>query len=252
MHRHVISCTVWRIQCSDGVVSACHSKIYVGAVGNMIVGIACVMTFGICCGIGVDINPISQVVPFLLLGVGVDDMFVIVRTLERIPNHLSTPDRIEQTFRKCGGAIAVTSFTDGLAFLVGATIKFPAMRCFCINAGVGVLLLFILQLTFMAATLALSDQAAKGNPTREFRFFNRLRDLVSGPMVEQVRAGRCTRQHHPASYHHTNTEQFAGPRSRQASSEEEEELPSSFVRDLFAKRLAPFLRDGSGDPCTPL
>ena len=54
-----------------------HSKIFVGAVGNMTVGIAAVMTFGICCGLGVDITPISQVVPFLLLGVGVDDMFVM-------------------------------------------------------------------------------------------------------------------------------------------------------------------------------
>ena len=102
-----------------------HSKIFVGMCGNCVVGIATVMTFGISCGMGVIVTPISQVVPFLLLGIGVDDMFVIVRTLERMPLSLSTEERIQRTFRECGGAIAVTSCTDALAFLVGATIKFP-------------------------------------------------------------------------------------------------------------------------------
>lgn len=161
-----------------------HSKIYVGMVGNCAVGIATVMTFGICCGLGVVVTPISQVVPFLLLGIGVDDMFVIVRTLERIPLSLSTEDRIERTYRECGGAIAVTSATDALAFLVGATIKFPAMRAFCINAGIGVILTFILQLTFMAATLALTDRGIKGNPTDCDARCIRFRDKIEGPMEE--------------------------------------------------------------------
>lgn len=194
-----------------------HSKIFVGAVGNMIVGIAAVMTFGICCGLGVDITPISQVVPFLLLGVGVDDMFVIVRTLERIDPKLPTADRIELAFRRCGGAIAVTSFTDGLAFLVGSTIKFPAMSAFCINAGVGVLLLFVLQLTFMAATLAMSDQAMKGNPSYEHRMLARLRDKIEGPMDEATAQATV----------------------------DIDEMPSSFVRDCFANYLAPFVEHGS-------
>ena len=37
------------------------------------------------------------------------------------------------------------SITDAVAFLVGATIKFPAMQAFCINAGVGVAVNFFLQ-----------------------------------------------------------------------------------------------------------
>eukprot|EP01052_Picozoa_sp_SAG31_P003243 SAG31_NODE_123_length_23712_cov_41.426291_13_plen_122_part_00 len=54
-------------------------------------------------------------------------MFVIVRTLEQIPVSLTTKERIRFAYRRCGGAIAVTSFTDALAFATGATIKFPAM-----------------------------------------------------------------------------------------------------------------------------
>jgi predicted RND superfamily exporter protein len=206
-----------------------HSKIFIGMVGNMIVGIGCVTTFGLCCGLGVSITPISQVVPFLMLGIGVDDMFVIVRTLERIPTNLPTADRIELAYRKCGGAIAVTSFTDGLAFLVGATIKFPAMRAFCINAGVGVLIIFTLQLTFMAACLSLSDQAMKGNPTREYRFLNWFRDKIMMDKILDAILGASTA---PANIPLDDASV-------------EEAMPSSFVRNLFEKRLGPFVLYGS-------
>ena len=198
-----------------------HSKIYVGMVGNCAVGISTVMTFGICCGLGVVVTPISQVVPFLLLGIGVDDMFVIVRTLERVPLTLSTEDRIERTYRECGGAIAVTSATDALAFLVGATIKFPAMRAFCINAGIGVILTFILQLTFMAATLALTDRGIKGNPTECDARCIRIRDRIEGPMETPD----------------------AGMDSGLAS--EVAKPASSFVQNLMERTLAPFVAHGS-------
>ena len=54
------------------------------------------------------------------------------------------------------------SITDAVAFLVGATIKFPAMQAFCINAGVGVAVNFFLQVNdvILCATCA---RAAKHN-----------------------------------------------------------------------------------------
>ena len=200
-----------------------HSKIYVGMVGCSAVGISTVMTFGICCGLGIVVTPISQVVPFLLLGIGVDDMFVIVRTLERMPLKLSTEDRIERTFRECGGAIAVTSATDTLAFLVGATIKFPAMRAFCINAGIGVVLTFILQLTFMAASLALTDRGIKGNPTVMDLNCIKIRDQLEG----------STMPHLEDSYDESKVEEALV------------EQPHSIVQGMMEKTLAPFVLNGS-------
>ena len=58
------------------------------------------------------------------------------------------------------------------------------MRAFCINAGIGVLLLFALQLTFMAAVLSLTDQALKGNPSKCGAFLIQARDRIEGPMAE--------------------------------------------------------------------
>ena len=54
-----------------------------------------------------------------------------------------------------GVSILVTSITDVCAFLIGATTILPALRSFCIFAGIGVLAVFILTCTFYIAWLAL-------------------------------------------------------------------------------------------------
>ena len=193
-----------------------HSKIFIGVAGCSLVGMASVFTFGICCGFGVMVTPISQVAPFLLLGIGVDDMFVIVRTLEQIPTSLTTRERIRLAYRRCGGAIAVTSFTDALAFATGATIKFPAMRAFCINAGVGVVVTFVLQCTFMAAVITISDRSLKGDPSWGDRKFRAVR--------KKLRPAEAQFYDRPLS---------------------DLEMPTNTTRELFQKTLAPFVEHGS-------
>ena len=38
-------------------------------------------SFGLCAYIGIDMKEIHPVIPFLLLGIGVDDIFVIIEVL---------------------------------------------------------------------------------------------------------------------------------------------------------------------------
>jgi hypothetical protein len=60
--------------------------------------------------------------PFLLLGVGVDDLFVIVTCWKNLnfgSNQVSLPEKMGQTLRRAGTSITVTTLTDVAAFLVG-------------------------------------------------------------------------------------------------------------------------------------
>ena len=52
------------------------------------------------------------------------------------------------------------------------------------------LLLFALQLTFMAAVLSLTDQALKGNPSKCGAFLIQARDRIEGPMADGTRCSR--------------------------------------------------------------
>ena len=86
-----------------------------------------IMSYGICSAIGLFFGPIHNVLPFLLLGIGIDDMFVIVQCWDVLESKykeklnagvrkdqdtIPLADRFGQTMSSAGGAITVTSLTD--------------------------------------------------------------------------------------------------------------------------------------------
>lgn len=94
---------------------------------------AFISALGICSVVGISYGPVHTSLPFLLLGLGVDDIFVMmacwrqVESLGTIRNHkMPIPERIALMLKHAGASITVTSFTDVVAFLVGAfTVSFP-------------------------------------------------------------------------------------------------------------------------------
>lgn len=100
---------------------------------------AIVTSFGLCTATGLFVCPLHNFVPFLMLGLGVDDIFVIVRAynfhvlkvgsdqkVRRGPNQgqlvqLSIQDRMAITMKNSGVAITVTSLTNVIAFAIGGT-----------------------------------------------------------------------------------------------------------------------------------
>ncbi|XP_012938836.1 patched domain-containing protein 3 [Aplysia californica] len=111
--------------------------------------------FGLITLIGVRFVNIVGVMPFLTLGIGVDDMFLLMNSWSETTalTDLSVPERIGTVFRKAGVGITITSVTDFLAFVVGSSSVFKSVRNFCIYTGVGVLLCYICNATFFGACL---------------------------------------------------------------------------------------------------
>ncbi|KAK3767199.1 hypothetical protein RRG08_018069 [Elysia crispata] len=113
--------------------------------------------FGFISAIGVRFVNIVSVMPFLALGIGVDDVFLLMsgwsETLS-MPD-LSVPERIGTVFKKAGIGITITSVTDFLAFLIGSTSVFLSVKNFCIYTGVAVLFCFICNASIFGACLTL-------------------------------------------------------------------------------------------------
>jgi Niemann-Pick C1 protein len=85
----------------------------------------------VCGFFGVPFGPVHGVLPFLLLGIGIDDMFVIVQShasLSPADAALGIRERIGRTLQHAGVAITVTSLTDLAAFGVGASTTLPSLR----------------------------------------------------------------------------------------------------------------------------
>ena len=77
--------------------------------------------------IGLEPSDASLVIPILMLGIGLDDMFVICNALDQVSLNLPPADRMKQAFRHSGPSITITSVTNALAFLSGAYTDIEAI-----------------------------------------------------------------------------------------------------------------------------
>lgn len=98
---------------------------------------------GLCTYLGLDLNATStQVLPFLVLGLGVDDMFVIADAFFELEGkakqHTPIKSLIASTLRKVGPSITLTSITNSSGFFLAAIIPIPAMRVFALQVGIAI------------------------------------------------------------------------------------------------------------------
>lgn len=69
--------------------------------GIVAVGLAVMSAYGVCAGIGITFSPLMNVLPFLMLGIGVDDMFVIVNSFDRTPESAPMGQRVAVVSPSC-------------------------------------------------------------------------------------------------------------------------------------------------------
>jgi len=136
-----------------------HSMCTMAIVGLVVVGAAITSSSGVGGFARVKTNALNQNIPFLILGLGVDDAFVLaaeyLRHTTESPD-ISVADRISRTAQTGGTSVLITSLTDALAFLIGSTTSLPGLSAFCLYAGLGVVACFLLQLTLFLPLLALN------------------------------------------------------------------------------------------------
>ena len=70
------------------------NRVHVVIAGIVAVGLAVMSAYGVCAGIGITFSPLMNVLPFLMLGIGVDDMFVIVNSFDRTPESAPMGQRV--------------------------------------------------------------------------------------------------------------------------------------------------------------
>ena len=141
-----------------------ESRIWLGLSSVMIMILAMIISIGIGSMFGVAINTLMPLIPFILLGVGVDDQIIVVETLNTIapPNksleqppqspssydharnekfdnsqntreldRLLEAERLSIALQHSGLSISLTSFASVVAFAVGSLSDMPAIHSFC-------------------------------------------------------------------------------------------------------------------------
>ncbi|THG07014.1 hypothetical protein TEA_022929 [Camellia sinensis var. sinensis] len=137
-------------------------KVLLGLSGVMLVMLSVLGSVGIFSAFGIKSTLIiMEVIPFLVLAVGVDNMCILVHAVKRQPLELPLEGRISNALVEVGPSITLASLSEVLAFAVGSFIPMPACRVFSMFAALAVLLDFLLQITAFVALIVFDFMRAE-------------------------------------------------------------------------------------------
>ncbi|XP_031783378.1 NPC intracellular cholesterol transporter 1 isoform X3 [Nasonia vitripennis] len=142
------------------------SKITLGLGGVLIVLASVICSVGIFGFVGLPATLIIiEVIPFLVLAVGVDNIFILVQTHQREgrrPDE-SIPEHIGRTLGQVGPSMLLTSVSESCCFFLGGLSDMPAVKAFALYAGMALLVDFLLQITCFVSLLALDTVRQANN-----------------------------------------------------------------------------------------
>lgn len=99
----------------------------------------------------------------LLLGVGIDDTFVMLSAWHRQSKpDQDLPTNLAETYKEAAVSITITSMTNIVSFAIGALMPgFKTVSIFCAYTAVGLLAVYLWTLFFFGAVIALSQEASQ-------------------------------------------------------------------------------------------
>lgn len=109
--------------------------------------------------IGVETTMLTiEVIPFLILAVGVDNLFILVHANGRVSNFekgKSSREIIAETLSEAGPSILLSAISQGCCFGIGALTEMPAVQTFALYAMVAVFFNLLLQITAFIAMMTI-------------------------------------------------------------------------------------------------
>ncbi|XP_053681579.1 NPC intracellular cholesterol transporter 1 homolog 1b [Sabethes cyaneus] len=134
----------------------------VGGIVIVLVSVACSLGFFGYLRLATTMLTI-EVIPFLVLAVGVDNIFMLVHAFQRIDRVETpeTPEAIGKALGQIGPSILLTSASECCCFAIGGLSSMPAVNTFAWYATVALFVDFVLQITAFVALMALDERRAR-------------------------------------------------------------------------------------------
>ena len=104
--------------------------------------------------LGVPFVSMVGVLPFLVVSIGIDDVFIILHELnEMVRQNIPALHMLSGTMARSGPTITMTTLTDLVAFAVSCRSIFPAIRLFCTYAALAIWSAFFMLISFFVGCM---------------------------------------------------------------------------------------------------
>ncbi|CEF66711.1 Sterol-sensing domain and Patched family-containing protein [Strongyloides ratti] len=116
--------------------------------------LAVTTTFGCLTILGFRTNSVMLIMPFLIMGIGINDSFLILHSFLKPTYNKVTPKHLlGLVFEDVGPSITITTFTNVITFAIGALTPTPEIALFCLATAVALGLAYIYSLILFGPIL---------------------------------------------------------------------------------------------------
>jgi len=133
-------------------------SVAIALLGICSIGLGIVSAFGLAQYLNIPYGNTHTILPFIILGVGVDGCFILVNDFNRTLRTLSLSERSATALSQAGVSLTVTSMTNVAAFAIGSLTVIPDLSSFCKYAAMAQLFLWFYHITFFMACLVLNQR----------------------------------------------------------------------------------------------
>lgn len=165
------------------------TRFSLGLIGILIVLFSVFLSVGFWSLFGVKATLIiAEVIPFLILAVGVDNIFLICNEYSNIEkltitNSLQINEKIGKTMANIGPSILLSSLCQFICFILGSFVGMPAVRNFSLYISVAIIFNTVLQVTAFVSVLTLDQHRLAEGKLDLLPFIKFESDPVSLPAV---------------------------------------------------------------------
>ena len=154
--------TVLSERCDSWNEYLIRSKVPLALSGVALVIASLVVSAGVFSALGVRSTLIiAEVIPFLVLAIGVDNIFIMSDAVARFAGDGSTiaiETQIAHAMRAVGPGMLFSAVIQTLVFSIGTFASMPAVRVFSMYAALAVLVGFVFQVTAFVGLLSLDSR----------------------------------------------------------------------------------------------
>jgi Niemann-Pick C1 protein len=135
-----------------------HSTIALGLGGFVVLGLAIVSAFGLAQRLGYKYGNTHSILPFIVLGVGSDGIFILVNAFRRTDRLAGLPERSGEALAHAGVSLTVSSVTNVAAFYMSSITSIPDLASFAKYACFALAFVYVYLCTFYMAWIVLDER----------------------------------------------------------------------------------------------